>query len=67
MEKRWQAVEFQVVILAIDGGDRLDPLNDMIPRALLPIGTKPLLYYQLEHLMKSSFKGIRTYPQPFLS
>ena len=38
------------MILAAGLGTRLKPITDIMPKALLPIGGKPLLEWQLEKL-----------------
>lgn len=42
--------EFQAVLLAGGAGDRLYPLADVIPKALLPIANKPMIHYPLCYL-----------------
>lgn len=48
-------VEFQAVILAIEYESRLYPLTDSTPKALLPVGNRPLLSFQLELLSSAGF------------
>jgi len=51
--------EFQAVILA-GYGSRMYPLTeeDSLPKALLPIANKPLLYYQLQWLVKAGIQDV---------
>lgn len=42
--------EFQCVLLAGGVGDRLYPLTDVIPKALLPIANYPMIHYALTYL-----------------
>ena len=47
--------EFQVVILAGGQGQRMFPLTEASPKALLPVGNRPLLAYQVALLEKAGF------------
>ncbi|XP_065069991.1 translation initiation factor eIF2B subunit gamma-like isoform X1 [Rhopilema esculentum] len=47
--------EFQVVILAAGGGSRMYPLTEEIPKALLPVGNLPLIWYPINNLHKHGF------------
>ncbi|KAG4095298.1 nucleotide-diphospho-sugar transferase [Neocallimastix lanati (nom. inval.)] len=51
--------EFQAVILA-GYGNRMYPLTEenSLPKALLPIANKPLLYYQLKWLVKAGIQDV---------
>jgi len=51
--------EFQAVILA-GYGNRMYPLTEenSLPKALLPIANKPLLYYQLQWLVKAGIQDV---------
>jgi len=51
--------EFQAVILA-GYGNRMYPLTEenSLPKALLPIANKPLLYYQLKWLTKAGIQDV---------
>ena len=49
--------EFQPVILAAGGGSRLYPLTEEIPKALLPVGNFPLIWYPIHQLQKYGFDG----------
>ncbi len=44
--------KIQAVILAGGKGTRLAPLTDNLPKPLVPIAGKPMIYYVLEHLRK---------------
>jgi NDP-sugar pyrophosphorylase family protein len=48
-----RAPEFQVVVIVNCEDNRLSPLTDTIPKCLLPIANRCLLFYQLEVLEKS--------------
>lgn len=46
------------MILAAGRGERLRPVTDHMPKALCPVGNKPLLAYQLSHLAKAGFQRV---------
>lgn len=46
------------MILAAGLGERLRPLTDSIPKALVPIHQKPLIIYHIENLAKAGFYDI---------
>ncbi len=48
----------QAVVLAAGKGVRLKPLTDKIPKAMVKIGSKPLLEIILENLQKAGIKEI---------
>jgi len=48
----------RVMILAAGRGERMRPLTDTIPKALLPAGGKPLLVWHLERLAEAGFSEI---------
>jgi translation initiation factor eIF-2B subunit gamma len=48
-----RAAEFQVVIIVSCEDNRLSPLTDTVPKCLLPLANRCLLFYQLEVLEKS--------------
>jgi NDP-sugar pyrophosphorylase family protein len=48
----------KAVILAADKGERLRPLTDYKPKAMLPVCNKPLIEYQIELLRKHGIDEI---------
>lgn len=48
----------KAMIFAAGMGTRLKPLTDVIPKALVPVGGKPLLQIQVEKLQKAGFEDI---------
>lgn len=48
----------QAIILAAGMGTRLKPLTDTMPKALVPIGGKPLLAWQIEKLKAAGIRDI---------
>ena len=48
----------KAVILAAGYGKRLNPLTNRIPKVMLPLNNKPLLYYQINWLKKNGIKEI---------
>lgn len=50
--------EFQAVILAAGKGSRMPELTASKPKCLLPVGSKPLIWYPLLKLQQSGFNGI---------
>src|SRR4051812_48339187 len=46
------------MILAAGRGERMRPLTDRLPKALLPVGGKPLIVWHLEKLGAAGFKQI---------
>lgn len=48
----------QAVILAAGMGTRLRPMTETLPKALIPVGKKPLLYYSLDNLNKLKIKDV---------
>lgn len=51
-------VEFQAVIMAAGTGSRLFPLTERIPKALLPVGNLPVIWYPINLLEKAGFEEI---------
>eukprot|EP00761_Pharyngomonas_kirbyi_P006908 gb/GECH01006917.1/.p1 GENE.gb/GECH01006917.1/~~gb/GECH01006917.1/.p1 ORF type:complete len:422 (+),score=94.81 gb/GECH01006917.1/:1-1266(+) len=49
-------MDIQAIILAGGEGQRLYPLVDNTPKALLPLANNPMIYYQLTLLEKAGFK-----------
>eukprot|EP00124_Ichthyophonus_hoferi_P004441 Ihof_evm3s489 gene=Ihof_evmTU3s489 len=50
--------EFQAVVMAGGPGSRMYPLTENFPKALLPVGNKPLIWYSLNQLERAGFKDI---------
>uniref|UniRef100_A0A1X7UAW9 Translation initiation factor eIF2B subunit gamma n=1 Tax=Amphimedon queenslandica TaxID=400682 RepID=A0A1X7UAW9_AMPQE len=51
-------MDLHPVLLAGGQASGLYPLNEAYPKALLPVGNKPLLYYPLRLLEKNNFKEV---------
>ncbi|XP_020608037.1 translation initiation factor eIF-2B subunit gamma-like [Orbicella faveolata] len=51
-------VEFQAVIMAAGTGSRMFPLTERIPKALLPVGNLPVIWYPINLLDKAGFEEI---------
>ena len=49
--------EFQAVIMAAGSGSRMYPLTENIPKALLPVGNLPMIWYPIRLLEKAGFEG----------
>ncbi|KAJ6659513.1 hypothetical protein lerEdw1_018748 [Lerista edwardsae] len=49
-------MEFQAVVMAVGGGSRMMDLTSSIPKALLPVGSKPLIWYPLNLLEQVGFE-----------
>ena len=52
-----EVMEFQAIVLAGGRGTRMDELSSTIPKCLLPIGCKPMIYYPVRMLEQAGFKG----------
>ena len=50
-------VKFQAVIMAAGTGSRMSPLTERIPKALLPVGNLPVIWYPINFLEKAGFEG----------
>lgn len=50
-------MEFQAVLMAAGGGSRMTDLTASIPKPLLPVGNRPLLWYPLNLLERAGFEG----------
>lgn len=50
-------MEFQAVVMAAGGGSRMMDLTSSIPKPLLPVGNRPLLWYPLNLLERAGFEG----------
>jgi NDP-sugar pyrophosphorylase family protein len=48
----------KAIILAAGLGTRLKPLTDELPKAMLPLKDKPLLYYQINWSKKYGITDI---------
>nr|XP_056723630.1 translation initiation factor eIF-2B subunit gamma [Euleptes europaea] len=51
-------MEFQAVVMAVGGGSRMMDLTSSIPKALLPVGNKPLIWYPLSLLEQVGFEEV---------
>ena len=50
-------MEFQPVVLAAGRGSRMTDLTSQLPKALLPIGNMPMLWYPINTLQRAGFEG----------
>ncbi|MDQ3070929.1 MAG: nucleotidyltransferase family protein [Acidobacteriota bacterium] len=58
-EEIWDAaLDVRAVIMAGGFGRRMRPLTDLIPKPLLPVGTKPVLEHLIEHLASAGVRDI---------
>ncbi|KAJ8938829.1 hypothetical protein NQ314_011320 [Rhamnusium bicolor] len=51
-------VEFQAVVLAAGRGSRMSEITTGKPKCLLPVGSKPLVWYPLYKLQKAGFSDV---------
>uniref|UniRef100_A0A8C8SNZ7 Translation initiation factor eIF2B subunit gamma n=1 Tax=Pelusios castaneus TaxID=367368 RepID=A0A8C8SNZ7_9SAUR len=51
-------MEFQAVVMAAGGGSRMMDLTSSIPKPLLPVGNKPLIWYPLNLLERVGFEEV---------
>ncbi|XP_075037721.1 translation initiation factor eIF2B subunit gamma isoform X2 [Mixophyes fleayi] len=52
------AAELQAVVMAYGGGSRMMDLTSSVSKSLLPVGNKPLLWYQLNMLERAGFEEV---------
>ncbi|XP_053549529.1 translation initiation factor eIF-2B subunit gamma [Bombina bombina] len=52
------AMELQAVVMAVGGGSRMMDLTSSIPKPLLPVGNRPLLWYPLNMLERAGFEEV---------
>jgi len=48
----------KAIILAAGHGTRLRPLTDRLPKVMLPLNDKPLIYYQIKWLKNNGIREI---------
>ncbi|ELK13141.1 Translation initiation factor eIF-2B subunit gamma [Pteropus alecto] len=51
-------MEFQAVVMAVGGGSRMTDLTSSIPKPLLLVGNKPLIWYPLNLLERVGFEEV---------
>ncbi|XP_067846189.1 translation initiation factor eIF-2B subunit gamma [Heptranchias perlo] len=51
-------MEFQAVLMAAGGGSRMMDLTSNIPKPLLPVGNKPLIWYPLNLIERLGFEEV---------
>lgn len=49
-------MEFQPIIMAAGRGSRMTDLTSRIPKPLLPVGNKPMVWYAVDMLEKAGFQ-----------
>lgn len=54
-------MDFHPVILAAGRGSRMYPLTEYCPKALLPVGNMPLIWYPIQLLERNGFEGLPKY------
>lgn len=50
-------MELQAVLMAAGGGSRMTDLTYNTPKAMLPVGNRPLMWYPLNLLERVGFEG----------
>lgn len=50
-------MELQAVLMAAGGGSRMTDLTYNTPKAMLPVGNRPLIWYPLNLLERVGFEG----------
>lgn len=50
-------MELQAVMMAAGGGSRMTDLTYNTPKAMLPVGNRPLIWYPLNLLERVGFEG----------
>lgn len=58
IEKEFELRKAKILILAGGEGAKLKPLTETIPKAMIPVGYKPLLEYNLELISKSGITDV---------
>ena len=53
-------MEFQPVLMAAGQGSRMRDLTSKCPKALLPIGNMPMMFYPIKMLKDAGFDGMVT-------
>nr|AAH41256.2 Eif2b3 protein [Xenopus laevis] len=51
-------MEMQAVVMAVGGGSRMGELTASMPKPLLPVGNRPLLWYPLNMLERAGFEEV---------
>lgn len=51
-------MEFQAIVMAGGRGSRMNELTSSIPKCLLPVGNRPLIYFPVRMLEKAGFNGL---------
>ena len=54
----YKTMEFQAVVMAAGTGSRMTDLTSRCPKALLPVGNYPLLWYPISALERAGFEGL---------
>lgn len=50
-------MEFQPIIMAAGRGSRMTDLTTKCPKALLPVGNRPVICYPISMLERAGFEG----------